>query len=631
MRQQTDLDRQETRPSMSKDGSRNPANIEKFELTKKENPYIPVSTTRILGDFSRDPPPFIHVAELEKRLNLLREYGATVEDLRRWAKNRSNHTVVKVLLRSIFWKSLKVRMPPAPKLYRAIDHYFPPRMEMRVIVCDFGEGRAERREVLLGDIEKELCAKPAWATVRWIHAPLGIGLLHSSVEALFFHSGSKVMGRPFTKAGRAGWPYLETETLDLRDAAFVRDSRDLLRLLKDEREFNPLLLDRSVFAGDNNANLKKDVTWRAQYVGKSLGFWDLAEADLPWQLAEGSHINMNGPSDGIRTTKLQRVSQSVTRHAFFKDAYIARNPFRCFHRDDGFLLTLSPAAGVDYLNTNLPHYLRMSQTELSQDNFASAIGEVYREFAESGTNTWFRKTVEWFMIYLITEVGATPHNIRQGYSVPSLMDALDSVVHELKERRYDRWQRNETINLVRAYLVCIDELTVLEEIVSKKQDFFTRLREDCLALEAQDAEAGILPDSNEGETALSRIAFAEHAMEECSTQCKRLNADLRESLHSLFQLRSIEQNELAIMADNQNKAIFVFTGVTIIFLPLSFFTSYFGMNIKDIQNNNWTEAYFWKVCGSVAFGLVVVIALYAFRYRVRQAVGGIRTKAPYGV
>lgn len=34
-------------------------------------------------------------------------------------------------------------------------------------------------------------------------------------------------------------------------------------------------------------------------------------------------------------------------------------------------------------------------------------------------------------MYLVTEVAVTPHNIRQGYSVPSLMDAYDSIVHEL--------------------------------------------------------------------------------------------------------------------------------------------------------------------------------------------------------
>lgn len=92
---------------------------------------------------------------------------------------------------------------------------------------------------------------------------------------------------------------------------------------------------------------------------------------------------------------------------------------------------MSPAAGVDYLNTNLPHFLDMSRKELCQETFASATAQVFLEFSETGTQTWFRKTVEWFLVYLITEVAVTPHNIRQGYSVPSLMDAYDSIVHEL--------------------------------------------------------------------------------------------------------------------------------------------------------------------------------------------------------
>jgi hypothetical protein len=92
---------------------------------------------------------------------------------------------------------------------------------------------------------------------------------------------------------------------------------------------------------------------------------------------------------------------------------------------------MSPASGVDYINANLPQYLEMSRDSLCQEHFASATAQIYNEFSETGTKTWARKNVEWFLVYLITEVGATPHNIRQGYSAPSLMDAYDAIVHEL--------------------------------------------------------------------------------------------------------------------------------------------------------------------------------------------------------
>jgi hypothetical protein len=97
---------------------------------------------------------------------------------------------------------------------------------------------------------------------------------------------------------------------------------------------------------------------------------------------------------------------------------------------------MSPAAGVDYLNANFPNYLDLpredlSEEDLSRESFTSATAQIFLEFSKTGTQTWFRKNVEWFLVYLITEVGVTPHNIRQGYSVPSLMDAYDAIVHEL--------------------------------------------------------------------------------------------------------------------------------------------------------------------------------------------------------
>ena len=83
----------------------------------------------------------------------------------------------------------------------------------------------------------------------------------------------------------------------------------------------------------------------------------------------------------------------------------------------------------------------------------------------------------------------------------------------------------------------------------------------------------------------------------------------------LFQLRTIEQNELAIIAESNNKAILVFTVVTIIFLPLSFFTSYFGMNLQGIVNTDRTERYFWAVCGSVTIFVVSMTVLFGFKNR----------------
>lgn len=52
---------------------------------------------------------------------------------------------------------------------------------------------------------------------------------------------------------------------------------------------------------------------------------------------------------------------------------------------------------------------------------------------------------------------------------------------------------------------------------------------------------------------------------------------------------------LEINDEDHGKAIMVFTVVTVIFLPLSFATSYFGMNTADIRDMNQTQSLFWAV------------------------------------
>ena len=82
--------------------SKSPAKKEVFELSEKDHPYIPVSTTRILGKFTRDPLPDISQSESDARRIQSQRLAETVEELRRWAKNRESSTAFKLLLRTIF-------------------------------------------------------------------------------------------------------------------------------------------------------------------------------------------------------------------------------------------------------------------------------------------------------------------------------------------------------------------------------------------------------------------------------------------------------------------------------------------------------------------------------------------------
>ncbi|KAL4931750.1 uncharacterized protein BDV17DRAFT_226384 [Aspergillus undulatus] len=61
-----------------------------------------------------------------------------------------------------------------------------------------------------------------------------------------------------------------------------------------------------------------------------------------------------------------------------------------------------------------------------------------------------------------------------------------------------------------------------------------------------------------------------------------------------------------IIQEDHGKAILVFTIVSVIFLPLSFVSSYLGMNTADIRDMELNQALFWQVAVPVT---VVVVAL----------------------
>ncbi|KAG9236267.1 hypothetical protein BJ875DRAFT_372475 [Amylocarpus encephaloides] len=545
----------------------------------------------------------------------------TLRDLREWARQSAHPFGIRSLFDFRSWQFHRMAKPSEHRLLALAKSYFPVRSQVMVQVFDFGENRAERMEVTLANVQSAMAQKPDWARIRWIHAPLGMGLFHSSMEDLFFHG--HVKGRPFTSGGREGWPFPETEMLTLHGQDYCSALHHVACLLKEDKDVTAKLNEQTfAYLGDEAGGLKQDVLWRTNHVKAEGGYWETVESDIPWELSQGTAIDMSGPGRAHRTIDMNREVQALTKDPFFKDAQLSRVPFRCFHRADGFLLTQSPSSGIDFLNTRFSERLLDTPEVLIRDPDVSAIAHIF-DTLQDGTNTWPSKSVEWLLVYIITEVSMTPHNIREGFSVPSIIESYEKSIHRMKKQRYQPWKRNETVELVREFLACTDELSTLQMISAQKLDFLTRLQQDCRRFDEEDANRpearGCQSDASKP-TWSARAEIAVHSVKRAKDDYDRLLADLSNSLNSLFQLRSIEQNELAVISDSQNKAIFVFTGVTIVFLPLSFFTSYYGMNLQGIANTDKTEIYFWKVCGSIGLGLVLFTTFVAFRHKVRSLV-----------
>jgi hypothetical protein len=91
------------------------------------------------------------------------------------------------------------------------------------------------------------------------------------------------------------------------------------------------------------------------------------------------------------------------------------------------------------------------------------------------------------------------------------------------------------------------------------------------------------------------------------------------------------RHNISIAEEGNSKAIFIFTLVTIIFLPLSFVSSVFGMNTVDVRDMASTQTLFWAIALPVtaAVGGISLLAAYggpSYR-RILQGVGKFEIKA----
>ncbi|KAF4844790.1 hypothetical protein CGCSCA4_v006919 [Colletotrichum siamense] len=98
------------------------------------------------------------------------------------------------------------------------------------------------------------------------------------------------------------------------------------------------------------------------------------------------------------------------------------------------------------------------------------------------------------------------------------------------------------------------------------------------------------------------------------SQIERLHREVAQTHRLLLELLDLEQKAASLgearITTKQGQAIMLFTIITIIFLPLSFFTSYFGQNVSELTGDpqNPNSGDLWKVAAPISV-VVILIAL----------------------
>ncbi|KAI0024073.1 hypothetical protein F4780DRAFT_769011 [Xylariomycetidae sp. FL0641] len=81
--------------------------------------------------------------------------------------------------------------------------------------------------------------------------------------------------------------------------------------------------------------------------------------------------------------------------------------------------------------------------------------------------------------------------------------------------------------------------------------------------------------------------------------------------------QAVRQSEESI---RQGRSIMMFTLVTIVFLPLSFLSSVFGMNNMEFTGNGWEISAQFRLMFSISAGVIVASLLFAFSTWIRAAI-----------
>ncbi|KAL8778183.1 MAG: hypothetical protein Q9194_002146 [Teloschistes cf. exilis] len=166
---------------------------------------------------------------------------------------------------------------------------------------------------------------------------------------------------------------------------------------------------------------------------------------------------------------------------------------------------------------------------------------------------------------------------------------------DIQRKPYSR-SHQEKLNNVRQEIYCILECLASQSQIVNELETFLRVRSSSGFIYRSSA-LGERRESHLLQHAYTGIDYKKTYFEHLERHARDLAS---------FNLVRIESSK-----DRQEAAIFVFTVVTIIFLPLSFVSSFFGMNVNDIRNMGRSQWVFWASAlplTAIVAGLALLIA-----------------------
>ncbi|KAI1265797.1 hypothetical protein F5Y18DRAFT_435331 [Xylariaceae sp. FL1019] len=508
-----------------------------------------------------------------------------------------------------------------------LDINFLQRQHVQVHVCDFYENKATHEVRPMKDFDTDCREKPAGCLVRWIHVPVGRGVFQSTLEDIFLHSDPPDSDRStvFNNTAYSNWTFPEINMLTFRNR---EDYNDVLNLADKLVTARPQL---HLYDGLSD-RMREDLSWRIKLLGidrYSDPFWEMVHADFPMSLTDAKYVAREiGPL--VSKGPLADIPpQALSTHRQFEEAVMTVAKLRAFNRDDGFLLTFANTTGVDYLNSSFQGLLQQSNTDILEYAEGSVLAHTMNAFKVSGTQNWVHNSVErpeiWLIVYLMTEAVTTPHNIRGGRSAIDIVTAYRQIMLKFAGSRAQPWVLGRSPELVRKYQNYLEELRAVQKVTTTNLEVMENMYKDIKEMEAAGSNtissrpsqvrqvSTVSLSGRRQESMPERLEWAIDLLKERQKDLSEIENFFQLLLKDLFDLCTVEQNDRAIVTELQNKAVVLITAITVIFLPISAFTGYLGMNLEDIRENPRNSDWFWSSLGVAGVIIAVASIILAFQ------------------
>ncbi|KAF2439176.1 hypothetical protein P171DRAFT_476960 [Karstenula rhodostoma CBS 690.94] len=156
--------------------------------------------------------------------------------------------------------------------------------------------------------------------------------------------------------------------------------------------------------------------------------------------------------------------------------------------------------------------------------------------------------------------------------------------------------------LLRSINLLQEELTILAQV----NDWQTQLVTNYMSV----LDDATYPMDNPSRRAL--YPYERHLLTSCLDNLALTHEEYDDQIRRCGPLSASTKQSAEINEEDHGKAILVFTIVTVIFLPLSFVTSYLGMNTSDIRDMENKQSLFWETALPLTAGIMATMLAIAY-------------------